>query len=488
MSVFDARYGLKASPWANAEDSSNGWNRFQWLAFGMLLCCALALGGCGGSRKAGSLPPVETGGDVTQPRGSIADLRKLPQDLLVYARQGTPDKPLLSASEQARQDARFNSLFFGAWEATRPSTSASEAFEIFGGKTKRSRPRGWAENLQPWTQANWDKLVANAARDAYPSRFDKAITVRPTMLREAPTEKPRFGNPSEAGEGYPFDMFIYSSLPVGMPLLIVHASADGAWVYVETGLVSGWVPTADTAVTDASFRSQYRSGSYAVIVRDNVPLLDAAGQYVSTGHIGTMLPVAGGSGSSLRVLVPVRNPQGRAVAIPAQVAPGDALRKPLPLTAKSVAEIGNRMMGQPYGWGGYLFDRDCSLAMRDLFIPFGVWLPRNSSAQARAWQFIGFEQSSPAGKESIIKGEAVPFATLLWLRGHITLYIGTYKGQPLMFHNMWGIRTNEGGREGRHIIGRAVVTSLEPGAELPNVRRENLILSRLRGMSVLRYN
>ena len=197
------------------------------IALGVLLCCALALGGCGGGRKGGSLPPAESG-SFEGPKGSIADLRRLPQDLLVYARQGNPDKPLMSAAEQARQDARFNSLFFGPWEAVRSSVSASEAFAIFGGQKKRSKARGWAENLLPWTQENWDKLTANAARDAYPSRFDKAITVRPTVLREAPTHKPRFGNPAEAGEGYPFDMFMYSTLPVGMPLLVVHTSADGA--------------------------------------------------------------------------------------------------------------------------------------------------------------------------------------------------------------------------------------------------------------------
>lgn len=298
------------------------------IALGVLLCCALALGGCGGGRKGGSLPPVESG-SFEGPKGSIADLRRLPQDLLVYARQGNPDKPLMSAAEQARQDARFNSLFFGPWEAVRSSVSASEAFAIFGGQKKRSKARGWAENLLPWTQENWDKLTANAARDAYPSRFDKAITVRPTVLREAPTHKPRFGNPAEAGEGYPFDMFMYSTLPVGMPLLVVHTSADGAWVFVETGLVSGWVPTEDTAVTDAPFRSRYENGTYAVIVRDDVPLVDELGRYVTTGSLGTMLPLSGGSGSSLRLLVPVRDPQGRAVAVPVRVSPSDAVRKPI---------------------------------------------------------------------------------------------------------------------------------------------------------------
>ena len=63
------------------------------IALGVLLCCALALGGCGGGRKGGSLPLVESG-SFEGPKGSIADLRRLPQDLLVYARQGNPDKPL----------------------------------------------------------------------------------------------------------------------------------------------------------------------------------------------------------------------------------------------------------------------------------------------------------------------------------------------------------------------------------------------------------
>ena len=31
------------------------------IALGLLLCCALALGGCGGGRKGGSLPGAESG-------------------------------------------------------------------------------------------------------------------------------------------------------------------------------------------------------------------------------------------------------------------------------------------------------------------------------------------------------------------------------------------------------------------------------------------
>ena len=87
------------------------------------------------------------------------------------------------------------------------------------------------------------------------------------------------------------------------------------------------------------------------------------------------------------------------------------------------------MMGQPYGWGGYLFNRDCSLAMRDLFVPFGVWLPRNSSAQAKAWQFISFVKASPSGKESIIKDKGFRSPRCSGCAGTLPYNIGGVQGR-----------------------------------------------------------
>ncbi|MEI3478896.1 MAG: SH3 domain-containing protein [Bilophila sp.] len=311
--------------------------------------------------------------------------------------------------------------------------------------------------------------------------------MRPTVLREAPTHRPRFSDPSKAGQGYPFDLFQYSALPVGMPLLVLHESADGAWLYVETGLVAGWVPASDTALTDGAFRSRYKNGSYAVIVRDDVPLRDRAGRYVTTGHLGTMLPVLSTSGSTLTLLVPVRDTQGRAVAVASPVAASDAVLKPLPLTPEAVARLGNVMMGQPYGWGGYLQDRDCSQAMRDLFVPLASGFPAIPRRRPRHGASSASSTPRLRVRKASSKRKACPLPPSCGCPGHITLYLGTYKGQPVMFHDMWGIRTEERGREGRHIIGRAVVTSLRPGAELADVRKDNLLLARMRGMSVLRY-
>ena len=105
--------------------------------------------------------------------------------------------------------------------------------------------------------------------------------------------------------------------------------------------------------------------------------------------------------------------------------------------------------------------------IRDLFTPFGLWLPRNSKEQAEAGRFISIRNLSPAEKEAQIIRQGMPWRTLLWTPGHIMLYIGVHQGQPLIFHNFWSIRTQDAdGNKGKLIVGQAAVTTLHPGREL----------------------
>jgi len=120
--------------------------------------------------------------------------------------------------------------------------------------------------------------------------------------------------------------------------------------------------------------------------------------------------------------------------------------------------------GPALWWGGIDGKRDCSAATRDVLAPFGLWLPRNSSAQAKSGIYISLEDLSGEEKEQAILKSGVPFGTLIWMPGHILLYIGQYKGHPVVFHDVWGMRTLEpDGREGRKVIGKAVITTLRVG-------------------------
>ncbi len=448
------------------------------LSFRLLSCLLLAilLAACGASRPA--TPPV------TPPsrEGHVADLDRFPQDLRVYAMKAGADRQLLPFTEQAAQDARWNRRFFAPWRMTRISVPVKDVAAPFG---TDGRPRGYAENLLPWDVTRWGALASGAALDLYPSQAWKGIVVSNSALREVPTLRPMFTAPTRAGQGYPFDMFQRTAVWMGTPVFVGHATADRAWLYVETAFAAGWMPAADVARVDDAFMTRYESGSLAAILRDDTSLNGADGTHLATAHIGTVLPLSGASQVGRTVLVPVRAPEGHAVVVPVLLTSGEAAQKPVPLTPGNMAELGNRMMGQPYGWGGLYEDRDCSSTLRDLFTPFGLWLPRNSASQAKAGRYVDIAKLDADDKESRIVAEGVPFMTLLWLRGHITLYLGLHEGQAAMFHNMWGIRTHRGGVEGRYVLGRAVVTSTRPGLDVPGNDNADGLLGRMQGMSIL---
>ena len=70
--------------------------------------------------------------------------------------------------------------------------------------------------------------------------------------------------------------------------------------------------------------------------------------------------------------------------------------------------------------------------------------------------------------------------------GHVTLYLGAYQGQPVIMHNAWGLKTRSlTGKEGRHILGKTVITTLYPGDELSDLDKPSgLLINKITGMSI----
>ena len=85
-----------------------------------------------------------------------------------------------------------------------------------------------------------------------------------------------------------------------------------------------------------------------------------------------------------------------------------------------------------------------------------------------------------------MRENGVPFSTLVYLKGHIMLYIGAKNNEPLVFHNIWSVRLkDETGRKYRHIIGKATVTTLEPGVGIKDFDEDTNILNRIEGIVIL---
>ena len=63
------------------------------------------------------------------------------------------------------------------------------------------------------------------------------------------------------------------------------------------------------------------------------------------------------------------------------------------------------------------------------------------------------------------------------MKGHVGLYLGLWEGKPVILHNTWGVRLTTDNPEvsGRAILGRTVITTLQPGIERNDVAKEGLL-------------
>jgi hypothetical protein len=414
----------------------------------------------------------------------IRDLTDLSQDPLSYVDRNAADTPLLPAPEQARLNAESDLQYFAPWHRTEPRHTRELASWGFGkyagnpgyGKGGRPHPPDWIR-----------KMAVNAHIDDYPQGIFPAVTVKRTDFRILPTRESHSSSPAGPGKGDPFDNLQESSAPAGMPVLVTLVSRDRRWFLTETNHLIGWVPATDIAAVDPEFMKTWENGRYITIVRDKTPVKDGK-RVLFRAPLGAVFPKTGEDAKKTCIWTAARDARGNALLRKAALAKEGAVDKPLPFTPRHVARLSRELAGEPYGWGGLGGNRDCSALVRDIFAPFGIWLPRNSGDQAVAWKSTSLRNLSSAEKEALIVREGAPWRTLLWTPGHIMLYIGVHQGKPLIFHNFWSIRTRDAdGKKGRVIVGRAAVTTLNPGRELrtPDLPRDGNLYYGLEGMVFL---
>ena len=393
----------------------------------------------------------------------IRDVRQLRQDPSAYVQVGELDRPLIEPGGQQELFRRFRQAWLAPWDPAAPGPSSGD---IHGPFAAFDAELGYGENLRPHTKEFAHALMDNATGRAVDAR---AIAVANTNLRRLPTERPRFEEVSKAGEGFPFDTFQESALWAGTPLRLWRVTRDGRWGLVDSPAGRGWTPMRDLATVDEQTARLYHERLLVSLMRDHVTVGDSQGAAAVVTHIGAVFPLLSDRGRDLEVLLPVRDAEGRCLRRAAVLSKDEASVMPAPATPRTVATLAGGMVGQPYCWGGMLEGRDCSATVRDILIPLGIPLPRNSADQAAAWASIPLKHLPPQQRERVILEQGRPFLSLVRFPGHIALYLGQHEGRAIILHNAWGIRTRRGGVQGRKIVGRCVITTLQPGMELPDI-------------------
>lgn len=434
--------------------------------FGLVFLCVLLLTACG--QKGISADSVTR----------IADEAKIKQSPMFFAdKLPSKDQVLLNQEEQQKQYEKFKKNFTNIWKQTKPFKGNLAYFRSY--VQVPYEKRGYAENLQRWSEKNYQALARNAQYETFPSMARNGLVVSDAKLRLAPTDKPYFINPKRSGQAYPFDMFQNSTLRVGAAVKVFHVSYDNAWYYVEAASASGWVHREHIAFTTPEIEDIWvKASGYVAVTKDNVLVKNE--NFREAVNLGSVFPLISESVQGYVLAVPLQGLYGEAYLEHCFIEKKNAAKMPLFLTADKVAALSEQLMGNVYGWGGMYNDRDCSSTLQDLFTPFGIWLPRNSSQQAKAGQRIMLTDLSEKDKEDRIRSQAVPFQTLLYLPGHIGLYIGQFNGQAVMLHNMWGIRIHE---TERFIVGKTVITTLYPGKELSGY--SSSLMSRVQSLTIV---
>lgn len=414
------------------------------------------------------------------------DLEPPVQDTLHYLDRSSAGRELIDARGAAELKARFAGFWFSPWHRDTPFWTR---FHVAAELDKYRRNPGYGENHRRHSRAWVYELEHNIALHDYPNASFKAIATVNTNLRTLPTSKPHFSSPKDSSITRPFDNFQNSAIHAGCPLFISHTTVDGAWVLAESGFAYGWIPVRDMARVDSDFMAAWENSDQIAILKDETAVCDEATREVLfKAGLGAQFPGRIGDETDLGILVPVPGENRQATIRKAFISRGAGAVKPLPLTEENIARLAGHLLEKPYGWGGIHRRRDCSSTLKDLFAPFDIWLPRHSAHQAmEGGTFVSLRDLSDEAKELKIVEEAAPFTTLLWARGHIMLYIGDARGMAMIFHNTWGIRTIDSqGKKGKRIIGKVVISSLHPGAALPDADlTKGDLIARIEGMTFL---
>lgn len=420
---------------------------------------------------------IVLGGCAKSPQELILkDLQEFPQYTEPYAHNIKPKEILLAAQET------YDEKYFEPWSYSKPPF---EREAILWPHRSYTYEKSYGENLQPLPPEWFERMYTKGNYEAYGSLNKKAVSLYYLNLRSFPTQKPVFKDPQRAGEGFPFDYLQNSGIHANEPLFVSHLSNDGAWAYVFTSYATGWVPLRKISFLDDTVAMTWKNARQIELIDEYYPISDVNGNFIFKSRVGMRLPLVSIEKNhylALSITVGKNNsPTYTKVKIPFYV----GREGKMTLNKDNLKHVADLMLQSNYGWGGVYQERDCSSTLRDLYAPFGIWLPRNSSEQSKIGKVIALKEMALEEKKETIIKEGIPFETLLYKKGHILLYLGLYKGKIAVLHNAWGVKTMKNGVEGRKIIGKTVISSLDIGKEREDYDPQEGILSQIASMNIL---
>ncbi|OAI48409.1 hypothetical protein AYO45_05015 [Gammaproteobacteria bacterium SCGC AG-212-F23] len=387
------------------------------------------------------------------------------------------DIPLLAKEQQKTAMDHFYQRFMGElspWSETHIKKiiddnilkSQEELIHLFSNKNKPENEINYAENDRPysdvWLNAITENMNLSQLQHLKYQANQRAMMVNNADARSLPTMDPAFYSEKIPGQGYPFDNLQVSAVWAGTPVYVLGETRDHAWKLIITPDFVAWVKAETLVMADKHFIQQWQSAGkkqLTAINKTNTSMVDARGNFYFSAYVGSVFPAVNAS----TLLIPIVSNHHAAIAI---IKTENATLMPQTITPHHIADIMSILIGRPYGWGNSYFYNDCSAELKNLYTPFGIWLPRSSVDQIRAGHVINLDTLSTKERLNYLKEHGHPLMTLVYIGEHIFLYVGTianpnsekHEAVLLSYQNVWGLKPHPPTR--RAIIGQAVLFPL----------------------------
>ena len=336
-----------------------------------------------------------------------------------------------------------------------------EILEDFNNQNKLLKDKHYAENFKEHDHIWWNRIKENMDLDALTSSAfnaeNRAISVTNTYARALPDHAPDFFHASLPGQGFPFDNLQESAIWAGTPLYVFSVSKDKAWSLVLTpdGYFS-WVKSHDIAYVSSEFINQWQEAarrSLIAVTQTEASITDTQQQFQFTGYIGAIFPMVQRGDQETSILIPVKNDHNQALIKIGVINTNASSIMPLTASRQNLVKIINQLKNRPYGWGGAFFFNDCSQEIKSIFTPFGIWLPRNSAQQARVSSTLDLSKNNVDERIKLLKEKGHPLMTIIYIGGHVMLYIGNNK-DVVTYQNLWGLSPENHNK--RYVIGQSL--------------------------------
>lgn len=317
----------------------------------------------------------------------------------------------------------------------------------------------YAADGSPIGWADYQEAQSNCALVALGKRIDVryGLTVRRSNLRLLPTKQNYFDDPDFRH----YDDLQGTALDPAEPLLVLHESRDGVFLFVQARHYAGWVKRAEVVFANRDVWETYVEPKDFLVVTAHKKNIRVDGVGTLLFQMGSILPIRSQGRQpkeGWNVSLPVRT-EGGWKEMTVQMPEDESVHRGwLPFTRNNVIRQAFRFLGETYDWGGMVDSVDCSAFVGDVYRSMGAELPRDADEQEQSMPH-SVELSELSTRERYQAVGEAPSGALLFKYGHVLLYLGQDAGgTPLAIHASSSYFVSEQGAFKKY-FGRQVLVS-----------------------------